>query len=175
MRFLSVFSASTGLGFLAFGIASVLTGQMEGINTVLYLVTAGVMLLLFAVQGLLSRMKLRSTLWQEILIYLYMASIYAESIILTVQHVDMPSVTYIGVMLMLPMLFARRPVCTILLQAVSTLIFCLMSNQYKLPDIAFTDTWNGITFFVVSAASIVFVVPIRIKAIVRAQIGRAHV
>ena len=170
MKNLRVYVAVTGLGFLIFGAASMLTDAIWDVNTVLYLLTAAVMVLILTLLHCTYVRAGTRTGWEDALIYLYMAVIYAESIVLTLQHPDLLAVTYIGVTLMLPLLFARRPLGMLLMQVISLAAFCTLVTMYKSAEIASTDVWNAVTFFLVSAASIMVVVPIRIKSIAQTQI-----
>ena len=172
MKNLRVYVLVTAAGFLLLGIASLFTGNISTLNTEIYMITAAAMAVLLLIQQLLMRSREAAHVPQALLIYLYMAIIYTEGILLAARHPELISVTYICAMLMLPLLFARPPVNTAILQCIFTCVFCIIVKLYKIPDIAFTDMWNGITFFLVSIAAIVVFVPMRVKSLVQTQIIR---
>lgn len=171
MKNLGIYLAVTCVGFLALGIASLCTKTIGNLNTILYLVTAAVMLVLFFIKLLVMRRSNgKCSENHQILIYIYMALIYAEAIFLTVQNPSMAAVTFIGAMLMLPLLFARRPAGTIVLQITATIVFCCFVATYKDEYVASIDIWNGITFLIISIIEILIVVSIRIKSTTQTMI-----
>lgn len=170
MENLRVYIIVTMCGFLGVGLVSLFTPRITITNTKIYLMTAAAMLVLLLLWYFLMHRRRDSIVLKNILIYLYMAVIYGEGIALTSQLPDKLAVTFIGTILLLPLLFARRPAYTVSVQLLFTLIFCVVVQTHKLSDVAFNDTWNGITFFLVSAAEIFFVVPIRIKSLAQTQI-----
>ncbi len=155
----------TGFGFLLFGLTSLVVNRGVDVNTSIYFYTSAAILVLLILQYVLIRGNRVPVDWWETMIYAFMTIIYIEAIMVTMQHPDMPAVTAIGIMLMMPLLFARPPVGTILLQSGFACIFCAFAGKYKQPDAAFYDIWNGVTFYAVSVAAILIAVPIRIRSL----------
>ena len=170
MIILRVYMIVTAVGFLAVGLMSLFTVKITIANTRLYLATAAFMTVLLGCFHIVMHLHGDSVLLKGLLIYAFMATLYAESIILTVQLPDKLAVTFVGVILMLPLLFARRPSYTILLQILAASVFCILVQVYKDPDVAFNDVWNAVSFTCVSIAEIMFVVPIRIQNLAQTQI-----
>lgn len=87
------------------------------------------------------------------LAYASIAVLYAVSIGLTLLHPDLPALTIIVVMVLVPFLFTDSPVYVIVMNIVTTVILCLLCWKYKVREIALDDCWNAITFCVVSIAA----------------------
>ena len=88
-----------------------------------------------------------------VLAYATIAVLYAVSIGMTLLHPDLPALTIIVVLVLVPFLFTDSPVCIIALNIVTTVILCLLCLNYKAREIALDDCWNAITFCVVSIAA----------------------
>ena len=159
-----------GLAFVVFGMASVATSRVSSTNTRIYLTTGAAILVLFLIQQALVRFKLDKPHLEEAMIYLFVAEIYAEAIVLTLCHPEKQAVTYIAAFLMLPVIFARRPIKTVVFQVIATVIFCFLIILKKPEEVAQTDVWNAVTFLLIGIASIVIIVPVRIKNIAQTQI-----
>lgn len=87
-------------------------------------------------------------------------------------HPNLPAVTFIGVLLMLPLIFAQPPIHTIIFQALATAVFCLCVRAHKPPEIIAVDIWNAISFFGISVVAIVIVTPIRISHLAQTELIR---
>lgn len=98
------------------------------------------------------------------LIYFFMAVLYMEAVIVTLRHPELPVVTFIGVLLVLPLLFVDYPIFIIIAQSMFVAVFCLIVSKYKSPDISSTDIWNGITFLFASWVEILILIPMRINS-----------
>ena len=169
-RNLSAYMLVLGTAFVVFGVASVVVNTLNATNTKIYLATGFAILALFLIQRVLLKCKLNKPYIEEAMIYLFVAEIYAEAIVLTLCNPDKPAVTYIAAFLMLPVIFARKPIKSIVFQIFFTIIFCILVIHYKNVDVAMTDVWNAITFLLIGIASIVIVVPVRINNIVQRHI-----
>ena len=170
MRNLTLYLLVTAFGYLALGLANLASGQWSDSNTKVYFMTSMLSLTMLTLQQLIVHSVKSSLRLKALLVYLYMAVIYGQAIALTVQHPDLPSVTYLGVLLMLPILFARKPVYTVVLQVVFTVLFCYFVTIYKYPDMANKDVWNGISFCCFSIVIMLVVVPVRIRELAQTHL-----
>lgn len=167
VRNFSIYLVVSGVLFFALGLISIVSGGLAQTNTIVYFATSVTVFATLLVQKLLVKLKGEAFWLHIVLIYWYMAVMYGQSIILTLKHSDMVAVTYIGVLLMLPLLFTERPIYTILLQIMSVVVFCVFVEEYKSPDIVWMDVWNTITFCAVSILAITIIVPIRLKSMIQ--------
>lgn len=167
---LSIYLIVSGILFAVLGVVSRVSLEVAKTNSIVYFSTAGTMFATLLIQRLLIKLKGEAFWLHTVLIYWYMAIVYAQSGFLTIKHTDMLAVTYVCVLLMIPLLFTQRPLYTILSQSVSVVIFCILVEKFKSPDIAWVDIWNAITFFAISIVVVTIVVPIRLKSMVQAVI-----
>ncbi len=163
MKNLTFYLLVTTLGFFSLGLANMLTAAWEAANTQVYFMTMMINVVILTVQQMVVRTGKDWPVFKSALVYIYTGAIYFIAILLTVQHPDMPSVTFICTLLMLPILFARRPVDTIVMQIVFTAIFCYCVSIYKVDAMISNDIWNGITFCAFSIVTLLIVVPVRIR------------
>ncbi len=170
MKNLRIYLEVTGLGFFVLGIVNIFVEKMAALNTRYYLMTAVAMLVLLAVKQFVERQHRDVSHFQQAFAYIYISLIYTEAIALTIQHPNSLAVTYLGALLMMPLLFSRRPCGLLIVQFAFTIIFCFYAKIYKSPEVAFNDIWNGISFLFVSIAAIVIVVPMRIKNLAQSRI-----
>lgn len=166
---MSLYLFVTMIGFAVLTAMNLLTGAMKTFNTQIYFSVTLAMLLLYILQRYDLGRKKRIPYLQESIIYVYILIVYFQAIILTIMHPDLPAVTFIGVLLMLPTLFARRPSSLIILQLVMTAVFCTCVNAFKEPAIITSDVWNGLTFCGFSIVILLIVVPIRIRELAYTQ------
>lgn len=169
-RNISAYMIVLGIAFVVFGIASMTTARINGTNTKIYMATGVAILALLFIQRMLVKFKLNKPYIKEAMIYVFVAEIYAEAIILTLYHPEKQAVTYIAAFLMLPIVFARRPIKTVVYQVICTAVFCILVWNFKPEDVALTDIWNAITFLLIGIAAIIIIVPVRIKNIVQTQV-----
>ena len=86
------------------------------------------------------------------LAYATIAVLYAASIGLTLLHPSLPALTIIVVMVLAPFLFTDSPVYVIALNILATVALCLLSLNSKPREVALDDSWNAISFCMVSIA-----------------------
>jgi diguanylate cyclase (GGDEF)-like protein len=86
------------------------------------------------------------------LAYATIAVLYAVSIGLTLLHPSLPALTIIAVMILTPFLFTDSPVYVIALNILATVALCLLSLNSKPREVALDDSWNAISFCMVSIA-----------------------
>ena len=162
-RNLSSFMLVMGIAFLVLGAISMTTHVVSDVNVRIYLGTGMAILILYLLQKLFIQSKINNAYIQDAFIYVFIAEIYAESIILTICNATKPAVTYIAAFLMLPIIFGRKPINMVVFQTVATAIFCVLVFKFKSLEIAQTDIWNAVTFLLIGDAAIAIVVPVRIK------------
>lgn len=169
---LSYYLIVAGVLYLVLGIVSALSSGFAQINTRLYLITALAFGVIFLLRKLTVHFWGSAAKINRLYIYLFMAVLYLEAITLTTMHKDMPAVTYIGILLVLPLLFAQYPIPMILFQTCFVVVFCVMVSYFKYPEVAAVDIWNGISFLFVSVMAIMLVIPMRFNQIIQPEIIR---
>lgn len=164
---LSLYLLISGLGFLCLFISSFISSGFAHINALIYFLTTVSFFVILILQKITQKLLGENSGILQIYVFLFMAVLYIESIVLTLNHQNMPAVTYIGVLLVLPLLFAEPPLSMGLVQCLFVAVFCLVIRGRKLPEVVSVDTWNGITFLVVSLVVILIVVPMRTRLMVQ--------
>ena len=101
------------------------------------------------------------------LAYATIAVLYAVSIGLTLLHPSLPALTIIAVMILVPFLFTDSPVYIIALNIAATVVLCLLSLNYKPREIALDDSWNAVSFCVVSIAVTLMQRKLRFRALAK--------
>lgn len=169
---LTLYLLIAGTLYLILFAASMVTSGFAHVNSKIYLLTALSFLVIFLLQGLTVRKRGHASKINRIYIYMFMMVLYVESIVLTSTHRDFPAVTYIGVLLILPLLFAQYPLPMVIFQSCFVAIFCVLVSIFKYPEVAAIDVWNGITFLMVSVIVIFLVIPMRFSQIIQPEIIR---
>jgi len=172
VKYLSYYLLIAGILYVFLGITSVKSYGFAHRNTNIYFVTAASFFFVLLCQKLTIRLKGETSKINRVYIYMFMMILYIESIELTVIHKDLPAVTYIGVLLILPLLFAQNPLPMSIFQGCFVAIFCIFVSKYKYPNIAAIDVWNGISFFIVSVMVVILIIPIRFKQMIQPEIIR---
>lgn len=157
----------SGITFFILSIVSMITSGFAHNNSKIYFFTAAAFFLLLLLQTIVKSSLGVYHAIHSWIISLFMAVLFSESIMITLMHKSLPAVTYIGVLLMLPLLFAQCPLHLMGLQSVFVTIFCVSVKVYKPAEIASVDIWNGISFLLISIIAIAVVIPIRINNIVQ--------
>ena len=169
---LSKYVVVVALLFLLLAAVSAISSGYASSNTLIYMGGALAMAMLFCVKKTKWLRDCENYTCNAIQIYTFMAIIYCEAIALAIRHTDLLAVTFICMLLVLPLLFSQRPIWTIALQFVCVGAFCIIVNMYKIPEVARADNWNAITFGIVSILVILFAIPVRIKAHMQTEIIR---
>ena len=172
LKNLSNYIAVVTLLFLVLTLVSTISFGYASTNTRIYTLGTLAMAVLFCIGKTRWIRNCKNYTCNAIQVYAFMIIIYCEATALAIQHVDLLAVTFICVLLVVPLLFSQRPIITILLQSVCVGAFCVIVNIYKLPPIAMADIWNAITFGVVSILLILFAIPVRIKNHVQTEMIR---
>jgi diguanylate cyclase (GGDEF)-like protein len=103
------------------------------------------------------------------LAYLLVITMYVFALLLTMLHTDLPAVTFIAMLVLMPFLFTDRPIYVILVNIAATATLCVLSWMFKPQDIAIGDEWNSITLCAVSIAAAVFQRKLRFRALSQAR------
>ncbi|MDO4499665.1 MAG: hypothetical protein Q4B60_00155 [Erysipelotrichaceae bacterium] len=150
IRHLTIYLLIAGTGFGLLWMASLVTNGFAHTNALVYLVTS----VLFFIQFICLKISIKkcgiNNPVNTAYVYTFATILYFESIYLTTLHPSMPAVTYIGILLMIPLLFAQVPFVTIICQTIFVIIFCICVSIFKYPEIAYIDIWNSFTFLIVS-------------------------
>ena len=80
------------------------------------------------------------------LTFIYMASLYGFSGILAMIHADVPSVTTIAVLLLMPQLFIFPPICMMTATTLAVMFLCAITANCKPEVIRSTEYWNLLSF-----------------------------
>ena len=151
--------------FLLFA-ASTVTGGFTTVNTTTYLASGVVVLLiLYCAQGYL---HVRTDLVTSF-VYIFELLLYGFGVRISMLHADAPAVSAIAFLLVSPLLFYDRPVRLSAVTAGVVAVFCAMTACFKEPNVAATDIWNALTFGVVSGATTMFLMSVKIRALAQSK------
>lgn len=169
LHYIHFYSATVMAFFTVLAIISAVGKGFTQINVMIYLITAFGMFVLALISIWQRRQNLNDIRLTEILIYGFMSILYLESISLSLRHPEMPAVSYIGVLLVLPLLFADRPINISLHQLLFVVLFCILVKIYKTEEIAEIDIWNAVSFYFVSVLSTAVIMPVRIHSMLQTK------
>ncbi|MCR5087911.1 MAG: diguanylate cyclase, partial [Oscillospiraceae bacterium] len=95
--------------------------------------------------------------------FLFSTLLYALFMYISLLHRNMPAVSFIVFLLVIPLLFVDRTVNLISMTTLFSAIFCVLTYRFKPYAIAFTDIWNVVTFALVAfiEASLLNMVKVR--------------
>ena len=163
---LVVFSQLAGIMFFLLYIVSMLSNGFATVNSSTYLICGIVML---AILLCVSRLVPKHPALVMVLVYLFEIVLYVFSIRISMLHADKPAVSAVAFLLVTPLLFYERPVRLIALIATDVAVFCVLAICTKQPEIAETDVWNMVTFGVVAASTTIFIMSVKIRALVQSK------
>lgn len=163
---LEVFSQLAGIMFFLLYIVSMVSNGFATVNSSTYLICGIVML---AIMFCVNRLVPKHPALVMVLVYLFEIVLYVFSIRISMLHADKPAVSAVAFLLVTPLLFYDRPVRLIALIATDLAAFCTLAICTKRPDIVETDVWNMVTFGVVAAATTLFNMSIKIRALVQSR------
>ncbi len=169
-RLLGVFSRIAGIMFFLLAAASVISNGFATVNNSTYLVCGLVMV---AIMLCVSYLVPKHPAMVMVLVYLFEIVLYIFSIRISMLHAEKPAVSAVAFLLVTPMLFYDRPVRMSALITADTVVFCVIVSCMKQPEIAETDIWNMVTFGIVAVATTIFIMNIKVRALVQSrQINR---
>ncbi len=161
---LKVFSLLGAVMFFALFIAGMVTGGFAAVNTTTYL-ACGVVTLAILVCSctLLPKYPALTMLF----VYLFELLLYVFGIRISLLHAEKPAVSAVAFLLVSPLLFYDRPVRMSALIGAVVAVFCVIVRYYKQPDVVETDVWNMITFGILAIITTVFMMSIKLQALVQ--------
>lgn len=164
---LKMFSQIAGIFFFLLSIVSTLSNGFATVNSSTYLACGIVMLMIMlCVYYIVPKYPALVMTF----VYLFEIVLYVFSIRISMLHAEMPAVSAVVFLLVTPLLFYDRPVKLSALIAVDVAVFCGLALYSKQPKIAETDVWNMVTFGVMAVVIAIFIMRIKICALV--QSGR---
>lgn len=161
-KLLKVFSQiAAGMFFLLF-VASIVTRGFAAANSMTYVLsTIEMLIIVFCARFILPKYPALVMMF----VYIFEIMLYVFGIYISMLHADKPAVSAISFLLVSPLLFYDRPVRLNALIAAIVAAFCGIVVRFKAPDVAETDVWNAVTFGIVAAATTVFTMSIKIRAL----------
>ena len=163
---LEVFSKLAGTMFFLLFIASMISRGFATVNSSTYLICGIAML---AIMLCVYRLVPKHPALLMVIVYLFEIVLYVFSIRISMLHADKQAVSAVAFMLVMPLLFYDRPVRLIALIATDVVTFCALAICIKRPEIAETDVWNMVTFGVVAAATTLFIMSVKIRALAQSR------
>lgn len=163
---LNVFSQVAGIMFFLLYIVSMLSHGFATVNSTTYLTCGFIMLaIMLCVRFIAPKHPALVT----VLVYLFEIVLYVFSIRISMLHADKPAVSAVAFLLVTPLLFYERPARLTALIATDVAAFCMIVYFAKQPEVAETDIWNMVTFGIVAATTTVFIMGIKIRALVQSR------
>ncbi len=166
LALLSVLSPLAGIMFFLLFIFSLLFRGFASVNSSTYLLCCLVMV---AVMLCVRFVAPKHPALVTLLVYVFEIVLYVFSIRISMLHADRPAVSAVAFLLVSPLLFYDRPVRLCALLAADVAAFCAIVLCVKEPEVADTDVWNMVTFGVVAAVTTVFIMSIKIRALVQSR------
>jgi diguanylate cyclase (GGDEF)-like protein len=163
---LEVFSRLAGIMFFLLSIVSTLPSGFVTVNSSTYLICGFVMLAIMLCERFIAP---KHHAFATALVYVFEIVLYVFSIRISMLHADKPAVSAVAFLLVTPLLFYDRPVRLIALIATDVAAFCALAICTKRPEIAETDVWNMVTFGIVAAATTLFIMSIKIRALAQSR------
>ena len=161
---LKLFSLLGSVMFFALLIASLMTGGFAAANSTTYLL-CGIGMLIILLCSHLILPKYPS--FVMLLVCLFEILLYVFGIRISMLHAEKAAVSAVAFLLVSPLLFYDRPIRLSALTAVVVAAFSWIVHRYKEPDVAETDIWNMITFGAVGVIATVFMMNIKIHALIQ--------
>ena len=163
---LGVFAPIAGIMFFLLYIMSMLSSGFATVNSPIYLISGMFMLAIFCcVRFWVPKYPALVT----VLVYLFEIALYLFSIRISMLHADKPAVSAVAFLLVSPLLFYDRPVRLSAVTAGVVAVFCAMAACFKEPSVAITDIWNALTFGIVSGATTMFLMSVKIQALAQSK------
>lgn len=152
-----VYSAIAITLFAIMTIGSSLGIANSGANRNIYITCLCVSILVKVLVGYSANKVINS-----ILVYLFQFMLYGFSLLLAFTHTELPSVTAMVLLVVVPLLFTNRPIVVILATIVFEVIFAATVTNIKSAKLALMDIGNAAAFGLVAICCGIFVCRLRI-------------
>lgn len=100
----------------------------------------------------------------SILVSLFEIVLYLIGIAVSVRHADLPGVSEIAFLLIVPLLFVDRPIIITLKTLAVAVIFCIVTSRVKTPAIATVDIYNTMVYSVAAIAIGIFITEMKMQS-----------
>ena len=163
---LRVFSQLAVIMFVLLLIASFFSTGFASVNANTYLTFAIIMLAILICDRFLLPVQPNLVM---VFVYAFEIMLYVFGIHISMLHLDKPAVSAVAFLLVSPLLFYDRPIRLTFMIAIVVAIFCVIVVHVKNPDVIQSDVWNMITFGVVAVATTVFIMSIKMRALLQSS------
>lgn len=116
-----------------------------GVNRIIYIGALGLCLVIAIAARFLRQGHPRSI---HALSFCFEAMVYGLAFALSLIHRDVPSVTVVAFLLIVPQIFFDRPVFSGIKTLLVAAAFCVLTGRIKAPEIASADRYNAVVFAV---------------------------
>ncbi len=164
MTLLKVFSQLAVVMFILLFFASFFSVGFASVNSKTYLAFAIIMLVILLCARFLLPAKPKLV---TLFVYVFEIMLFVFGIYISLLHLEKPAVSAVAFLLVSPLLFYDRPIRLTFLIAIVVTVFCVIVVHVKNPDVIQSDVWNMITFGVVAVATTVFIMSIKMKALLQ--------
>ncbi len=163
---LRVFSPVAGCMFVLLAVVSIFSSEFVTVNSSTCLLCGFVML---AITLCVNHLVPKYPALVTVLVYIFEIVLYVFSIPISMLHADKPAVSAVAFLLVTPMLFYDRPVRISALITADVTVLCVIVCRIKQPEVVETDIWNMVTFGIVAAATAMFIMNVKVRALAQAK------
>lgn len=152
--------------FLVLSLLGIFTGGVASQNEAIY-VSLGVAMAILAMVAFTKANKSNRVV--HVLVYLFMITLYAFSIVLSMSHTEYPAVSAIVFLTVIPLSFICRPLSVAFVTCCAAAATCMASYALKDPYIAGGDLWNVVSFGIVALVANIFVMRMKYCSLLNAR------
>lgn len=150
--------------FLLFILSFFADGLPAADNRVVYLLST---VAVFAVYAAARHPFFAASKYNRLLIFAFHFIVYAFAFYISLLHRDVPAVTAVVVLFVCPIVFLDRPVNIAATTSLAVLVFSLLAFRIKPREIALDDTWNMVSFGILSVCINVFLMRMKMRLLVQ--------
>ena len=163
-RTLETFSLVAFCIFLVLTVINLFTGDFATINQPVYLGMAVLNGLLWIAAKWLVPRKTALTMP---LCYVFAAALFAFGMVISANHPDMPAVTFVVMLVMVPFVFIDSPVRVSTLLALVSAAACVMTVLVKEGTTTGIDIWNILSFMLVAIVAVYYQMRLKLRMLIQ--------
>lgn len=163
---LAIYAPCISALFLLLTIASIVSSTFASSNTLVY---AAVFLCSLSIAVILKYRPQSAIVTSGAVDYVFCVLLYIYSGMVTLLHPEYPAVASIVILVIIPLLFTKRPLHLVFMTLVAVALFCVMVLLAKPQAVAIIDIWDALSFGLVASAVSTVIVRVRVLNIAQAK------
>lgn len=138
------------------------TGLIASDNTKIYLLTLAGFLLIYFFSRIFDP---SDSIKISLMMYLFIFIAYAFAFSISLKHADLPAVSAIVMLFVVPLIFVDRPINITLSTIIAMIVYIALCRVFKPYEVFKDDAWNTLTYGILAIVASYFIIIMKIHAL----------